>query len=136
MHIQTDGATRSLCAEQAGASQWSQLEIKMNLRGTTQMTTHSHIEQNRPSYGVELTNAPAVSNLYRSHCEVDMPMCRAALEFDGLGVSALVIQGWGAELFKVMGSEAELFKIVMCLRVRGGDLACSCREADRGVPAP
>ena len=41
---------------------------------------------------VELTHSPADSNLYRSHCEGNIHTCRAALGFDGLGASTIVLQ--------------------------------------------
>ena len=47
---------------------------------------------------------PFVQKLLR----VDIPTCRAAVEFDGLGVSAIVLHGWRLE-GREAGGEAEFF---------------------------
>ena len=46
---------------------------------------------------------------YTKNNASQLPTCRAAMEFDGLGVSAIVLHAGGgeAELFSVGGGEAE-----------------------------
>ena len=84
----------------------------------------------RPPSG-ELTHAPTVPNLYRAMTYL---RARQAVEFDGLGVSATVVHGadWG-------GKRNFLRSWCACAPdhvLRGSDLPCGCRGADRGVPAP
>ena len=60
----------------------------------------------------ELIHAP-----HLIHCEVNLPMCRAAVEFDGLGVSAIVLRreevwlgeaGGVVELFNLLWEQSQI----------------------------